>query len=174
MRWERLFEDLEARAAASERAELAAEIDERVIAERAAVALGERLAAHRGRELGVVLVGGSRVRGVLRSVAADGFLMVADGAELLVPAHAVAVFEGLERRTAVRTAVEARLRVTSVLRRLAEQRSPVMVETAAGTVSGVLVEVGADHVDIDAAEGRRATVATAAVRLVRSAGEGAF
>lgn len=172
MRWERLFDDLEARAAAADRAELIAEIDERVVAERAAVTLDARLAAHRGRELGVVLVGGSRASGVLRSVAADGFLLAAGGAELLIPSHAVAVYEGLERRTAPRTAVEARLRVTSVLRRLAEQRSHVAVETAGGTVAGALVEVGADHVDIAAAAGARVTVPIAVMRVVRSAPEG--
>lgn len=170
MRWERLFDDLEARLAASERAELRAEVEERTVAERAGVELASRLAAHRGRAIAVVLAGGARVGGTLRSVAADGILVDVDGSEALIPSSAVALVEGLERRASVRTVVEARLRITSVLRALAERGVRVVVETDGGTFAGTLAEVGADHLDLDG-DGPRRTVALGSLRMLRSAPE---
>ncbi|MDN4478287.1 hypothetical protein QQX10_13010 [Demequina sp. SYSU T00039] len=173
MRWERLFDDLEARLAAEQRAELAAEVAERVVAERSAVAMSARLAAHRGGELVLVLEGGLRIRGTLRSVAADGVLLDMDGGEALIPEHAIVVAESLARRVAARGVVESRLRLTSMLRSLAEQRARVVVETGAGTAAGALVGVGADHVDLEG-DGPVRTVALAAVRILRAAPERPF
>ena len=173
MRWERLFDDLEARLAATDRAELAAEVDERAVAERAGVELASRIAAHRGRELALVVRGGSRVAGVVRAVAADAVLLDSAGVETLVPSHAIVSADRLERRVGQRTSVEVRLRAATFLRGLAEQGGRVLVETTGGRYAGTLTEVGADHLDL-AEEGVTRTVAFAAILLVRPAPDRQF
>lgn len=168
MRWERLFADLEARMSAGEREDLAAEVAERVAAERATVELAARVLAHRGDVLTLRLRGGRTVSGALADGAAGWFLLVDGPRQLLVPAGAVAVVEGLSGPAAVLSEVERRLRITSVLRELAEAGSRVMVDTGDARWTGTVAAVGADHLDLRGDEGRVRAVALDAVVLVES------
>ncbi len=170
MRWERLFDDLEARLAGARRAEFAAEVADRAQNERSAVALLDRIAAHRGRPLVLVLTDGGRLVGIVTSVLADGVLLDASGRDVLVPAVGIVGAEGLENRAASRGAVEARLRFTTVLRTLSAARVHVAIDTRAGTFGGVILAVGADHLDLRA-DAVTTTLPLAALIAVRSARE---
>lgn len=168
MRWELLFADLEARLTAAERAELDAEIDERARDERADVALAGRLLAAKGRRIVLVVRGGTRVAGTLVDGAGTWALVESVTGEALVPLAAVTSIEGLPRVAAAVGAVDARLRMSTVLRELAEARVPVIVEADGGHWRGVIVAVGADHLDLAVPGGERA-LPLAALLVVRAA-----
>ncbi len=63
MRWERLFEDLDAQWEAEARRELDEEVSDRTRRERAGVELAERLVATRGHVVAVRLLTGESVEG---------------------------------------------------------------------------------------------------------------
>ncbi len=75
MRWERLFADLEAQAAAADAAELAGEVVERTRIEVAALRLVDRLRAAVGHPVRLSCVGGEQVAGVLHRAGADWALV---------------------------------------------------------------------------------------------------
>jgi hypothetical protein len=180
VRWHLLFADLEAFADASERAAFDGEIVDRGRAERAAIGLVDRLAAHVGAVLSFRLLGGERIRGRVDDVGAD-WLLLDDGASVLLPLAAVAGVEGLSRRAAADGAgLARRVRLTVLLRRLSRDRAGVLVQLTDGSgLSGTIDRVGADHLDValhPAGEFRRSgevrgvcVVPVAAIGLVRSA-----
>lgn len=176
MRWERLFDDLEASAEAEDRAAFEAEVADLARAERSRLSLADRLTAHVGRRLVVHLVDGDDVRGQVRDVGRDWVaLLRADGARGgrtagpaaldddgqgtryggvdLVPLAAVTGVEGLTLASA--PAVEPdgppvlRLGLAVVLRSLARDRAYVRVRLVGGrTVGGTVDRVGVDHLDV--------------------------
>ncbi len=151
VRWDALFADLEAQLAAEEAADLDAEVAERARIEAGRVAVADRLRGHVGGPLTARLVTGATVRGRVLGVASD-VVLIADeaGRHVLVPLAAVAVTVGLTRSAvAERSLVRAGIGVRHVLRGLARERRPVRLETAGGDVTGMIVRVGADHVDVD-------------------------
>ncbi len=168
MRWERLFDDLEAQVAAQDAAELAAAVAERTRLERSRVELADRLAAWLGQPVTLHLAGGTQLRGVLRDAAQEWVLVDAPPLAL-VPATAVLGVVGLGAwaSTADRDAVARRYGLTAVLRVVARDRSLVRAELVDGSVlTGTVDGVGADHLDLaehPADEPRRA----GAVRAVR-------
>ena len=162
VRWQSLFDDLEAQLDREDRAERDAELAERVRAERAEVALADRLLAHTGSRLAIALPGG-QVQGVVLDVAPQWVLLVEEGAAartpVLVPTRAVVAVRGLAR--AVATAPGPALRrlgVGHVLRGLARDRAPVSVHAGGEVLTGTIDRVGADHLDLalhDLGEPRR-------------------
>jgi hypothetical protein len=154
MRWEALFEDLEAQAEEDERAVRASEIVERTRAERAAITLLDRLLAHHGRRLTWQLVDGDVLTGRLADVGADWVVVEAGregeaGQECLVPLHALAGVSGLSRMAEPGTQPARRLGLGVVLRGLSRDRAAVVVRTRGGLlVRGTVDRVGADHVDL--------------------------
>lgn len=167
MRWERLFSDLEEHWGAVERAALDAEIAERARDERAAVTLGSRLAAAGDAPVGLVLRDGSRVSGRIADAAGSWVLLDAGAEEVLVPLAAVAAVESLGHRAVELGAVAVRIRMTTVLRSLAEARVDVVVVTDAALWPGVIAAVGADHIDL-VSDGRTRAVLLDAILAVRS------
>lgn len=150
MRWDALFADLEAQLDSQERAGVEAEIAERVHVEVGAVALVDRLRAHVGRPL-VLHTGALMLRGEVREVGADFVLLAEDVARRdLVPLHAIQGVEGLGRQVAAPPpgAVLRRLGLRTALRGLLRERAEVRLVTAGTEVRGVVVRVGADHVDV--------------------------
>ncbi|WP_062463528.1 hypothetical protein [Demequina soli] len=168
MRWELLFEDLEARIDASERAEVDAQILDRTRDERAAVTLASRLAAQGPVLVRLVLRGGGVVAGAVADVAGAWVLLDTAEGQAVVPLAAVAAAEGLAHAAAPLSEVRRRLTVASALRELAEAGAPVTAETDGGRWAGLIVAVGADHVDL-AADGTTVAVPIAALRVVRAA-----
>jgi hypothetical protein len=148
MRWQALFADLEAQLLASARLEEDAELAERSRAEWGRTALADRLRAHGQARLQLLLAGGHRVAG--RCVdAAPEWVVLDDGAQVLVPLHAVAGVVGLSRLVAPAAGqVERRLGLRHALRALSRDRVGVRLLTAGGELTGTLDRVGADHVDL--------------------------
>lgn len=155
MRWEDLFADLEARWAASEDAEFAAEVSDRTRSEIGRVTLVDRLRGGRGRSLRLHLLGGTVLEGVLESVGPD-WLLVADdrgaGGEVLVVVAALAAVRGLGRATTESEpagSAVSRLGLRHALRQVARDRLPVVLTLRDATgVVGTVDRVGADHLEL--------------------------
>lgn len=148
MRWDRLFDDLEAQLAARARLELDAEVAERTRTERSKITLGERVVGATGSALVVRLRGGTVVRGVLED-SGDGWLLLVEpiGRQTLVATGAVLGVSGLGRpRDDTRA---RRFGIGSALRGISrDRRAVVVVDVDGGTVQGTIDAVGADAFEI--------------------------
>jgi hypothetical protein len=164
VRWERLFDDLEAQLEAAERDEFDAEVADRVRREAARLALLDRLRAGLGAALTVTVHGAGSLSGTLARTGPGWLLLdVAAQPATLVILDAVVDVRGLPagaREPASMGAVEARLDVGFVLRAIARDRSPVAIVARDGSrFHGTIDRVGADHLDLaehPAGEPRRA------------------
>jgi hypothetical protein len=171
MRWQALFDDLEAQIEAAEAAELQAEVADRTRRELGLVRVVDRLRAAEGHPVAVAVHGAGVVHGRLLDVGGDWTLLEENaGREVLVPLPAVLGVTGLGVRTGVPGSegeVGRRLDLRWALRGLARSRAGVTVVLRDGSaVTGTLDRVGADHVDVAEhapGEARRAP----AVRQVR-------
>lgn len=172
MRWDRLFDDLEAQAAAAEDREFEAEVAERSRAEHGRLQVSDRLRAAIGHPVVLTVRGAGAVPGTLARVGAGWLLLAAPGEpEILVNMAAVAAVGGLGVATEAardRGAVEAALDFRKALRGLAVDRSGVRLVLVDGTAfDGTLDRAGADYVELaehPLGEVRRA----GAVRAVRT------
>ena len=152
MRWDDLFDDLAAQAAAMETAERAGEVGERTRIELGALGLDERLRAALGDRLRVLIAGRLTVSGTLQRIGADWLLLEESaGREALVALPAVMTISGLSRSAAVPGsggAVHARLTLRHALRGIARDRSGVRLYLREGTVIDATVDrVGGDFLD---------------------------
>ena len=172
MRWDELFDDLEAQFDAVDAADLVAEVADRSRRETAALRLVDRLRPVVGGLISLRLAGVGAVTGTLTGVGAD-WLLLADvgGREDLVAAHAVLSIGGLAAQSAAPFSegqVAARLTLAYALRALVRDRSSVAVTLIDGsTAAGTLDRAGADFVELaehPAGEARR----RGAVRAVRT------
>ena len=171
MRWQALFDDLEAQLAAAEAAELQAEVADRTRREAGLVRMVDRLDAATGQEVSVALGPAGMLRGRLLDAGTDWLLVEETGArEVLVPLGAVLGITGLVAQSGVPGAegeVGRRLDLRWALRALARSRAGVALVLRDGSgISGTLDRVGTDHVDVAEhapGESRRAS----AVRQVR-------
>lgn len=182
MRWDELFDDLEGQLDAQTAAELAGEVADRTRRELALIELADRVVTQVGRPLVLHLVDGSCHEGVVTDVAQQWLVLQDQAAAdlvgrdratanpVLVPLGSVASIVGLGAAAATtgRDGVRRRISLTSALRAVARDRSPVRLGLADGSVhTGTLDAVGADHVDLaehPADQPRRAS----AVRRVRT------
>jgi hypothetical protein len=153
MRWNELFEDLEAQLDEADARELAGEVADRTRREIARLTIVDRLRAALGVDLTLTLVDGRRLRGDVSSVGPDWVLLGGDRLpEVLVSLAAVATVTGMPGQ-AVDPAgvgeVEKRAGLAFALRRLARDRAPVQVAVAGGAVlTGTIDRVGADYVEM--------------------------
>jgi hypothetical protein len=181
MRWDSLFEDLEAQLDAADAAELDAEVRERSRLEAAKLLLTERLLAAVGHPVSIQTRGAGVIRGALVQVLPEWLLVVDGASDVLVPLSAVLVVSGLGAATAPpdEGTVARRLTLGYALRGLARSRVGVAVVLAdGGVVHGTIDRVGADFLEISEhppGEARRSglvravrTVPFAAVGAVRS------
>jgi hypothetical protein len=171
MRWQALFDDLEAQIEAAEAADLQAEVADRTRREVALLRVVDRLRAAAGHPVAVSVHGAGVVHGRLLDVGEDWALLEESaGREALVPLEAVLAITGLGLRTGVPGSegeVGRRLDLRWALRGLARNRAGVTIVLRDGSaVTGTLDRVGSDHVDVaerTPGEARRAS----AVRQVR-------
>jgi hypothetical protein len=183
-RWERLFEDLAAQAAAAEAAELAGDIDDRTRFEVGSVRLADRLRAAVGRPVRIGCVGGASATGAVREVGVDWMLVgERPDDDALVGLRTVASIAGLGAVSAPASRaspVAQRLDLRYMLRGLARDRAGVrMALTDCSDVAGTIDRVGADFIDVaehPVGEARRArdvrgvrAVVIGAVAVVRVA-----
>jgi hypothetical protein len=156
VRWERLFDDLEAQLEAAQSEELAAEVADRSRREAARLRLVDRLRGNAGTSVTLVFTGG-QVEGRIGRVGADWVLLEAElGADVLVPLAAVLVVHRLGPQSAEpgsEGAVTARLGLGHVLRAVARDRAEVTVVLVDGSRrTGRIDRVGADHLELAAHE----------------------
>ncbi len=149
MRWDALFADLERQLAAASARERALEVADLTRAERATVALADRLRAGLGSPVAVTVRTGTTVRGDLVDVGA-AWVLLADGTrEHLVPHTAVVAVTGPAHDVAPPPGAVVRgLGLGHVLRAVARDRRVVDALTLAGTVRGRVDVVGADHLEL--------------------------
>jgi hypothetical protein len=182
VRWERLFDDLEAQLEAGERDELAAEVSDRTRSETARIRMSDRLRQALGANVELTVVGAGTITGVVRRVG-QGWLLIdtAMRPEVLVTDQAVLAVRGLPVAAsdpATIGIVESRLDLAHILRAVARDRAAVtMVLRDGSSCVGTIDRVGADFVDLAehaADEPRRAhnvtairTVAFSAISLLR-------
>jgi hypothetical protein len=182
VRWERLFDDLEAQLEAGERDELAAEISDRTRSETARIRLSDRLRQALGVNVELTIAGAGTLSGVVVRVG-QGWLLLdtATRPEVLITEPGLFALRGLPvaaTDSAAIGAVESRLDLGHVLRAIARDRAALTVMLRDGSSCvGTIDRVGADFVDVAehaADEPRRAsnvtairTVAFSAVSLLR-------
>ena len=97
MRWERLFDDLEAQLDALSAAELAGEVAERTRYERAQLTLADRLVAWVGEPVTLDLLGGASVTGRLSQAAEEWVVVLHGPRPALVPTSAIVAINGWNR-----------------------------------------------------------------------------
>jgi hypothetical protein len=172
VRWDELFDDLEAQFDAVEAADLAAEVTDRSRRETAVLRLVDRLRPVVGGPVSLRLAGAGAMSGVLTAVGADWLLLAEPGGrENLIAASAVLSVGGLAAQSAAPFSegqVAARLTLAYAIRALVRDRSSVAVTLIDGsTAAGTLDRTGADFVELaehPAGELRRRD----AVRAVRT------
>ena len=149
MRWDELFDDLEAQLDAEERRERDSEVADRTRRERASVALASRFAASVGSTLRLRLLGVPQVRGELLDLGEDWLLVrLASGGQAVVPLHAVAGVSGLQPRASAGRAAR-RFALGYALRGLSRDRAPVaLTDTGGQVLTGTIDVVGADFLDL--------------------------
>lgn len=154
MRWDELFEDMEAQLAQAEQRGVETEAAELTRAELSRLSLGERLAAHRGCEVRLLPSHGDVITGELLDVGAGWAVVRERFLQHLVPLPAVLWWEGLPRRFDVGRppAVLRRLGMGHALRALATARSRVRVllaqPSARAEIEGTIDAVGQDFFDV--------------------------
>lgn len=152
MRWDRLFDDLQAQLDADGQRELALEVSDRTRRERATVGLHERLVAHRGLGIELRLTGGHQVAGAVADAGSD-WLLIQDRGDRgsLVPFGAIVSIKGLGGRAATGPGVATakRFGLGYALRGLSRDRAVVSIADIGGSVTtGTVDSVGADALDL--------------------------
>ncbi len=178
MRWDDhltgVFEDLEQQAEGLALAERDAEVAELSRAEFAEVDLAGRLHGSVGRRLVVRVLRVGTLQGVLGRAGAGWCLLDAGSAEWVVRLAAVVSLRGLAERAVPEQVrpLSSRLGLSSALRGVAEARREAVVHRVDGSSTrGMLLRVGADHLDLATVEidsGHVETVLFSAVAAVRS------
>jgi hypothetical protein len=171
MRWDRLFDDLQAQMDAEGQRELDLEVSDRTRRERAQVGLHERLVAHRGLHVELRLAAGVVVSGRVADAGSDWLLVEEPGhlggagqggspddkgglapfGASLVPFGAIVSITGLGTRAAAGPGVATakRFGLGYALRGLSRDRSVVSLTDISGSVTtGTIDAVGADALDL--------------------------
>ncbi|MDV8146511.1 hypothetical protein [Arthrobacter sp. B10-11] len=154
MRWDALFEDMEAQMASVDRLELESEIAERSRADVAGVDLADRLRASVGLIVAVHLGSGTVFEGTLGHVGAESLVLNDHRHQVLIPFAAVSRYNGLGRfAMAEPSSVRRKLGLASALRGLARDRADVAVTLGGATqgvvgLNGVIDRVGRDYFDL--------------------------
>lgn len=166
MRWDALFDDMEAQLASSDRLELDSEVAERWRADVAGVELADRLRGSVGLRVGAHLASDLVFEGTLSHVAGESLVLRDGPNQVLIPYDAVSRYQGLDRfAVAEPSSVRRKLGLASALRGLARDRAhlSVFLRSHGGgeaALSGVIDRVGRDHFDLavtQSGEPRRAS-----------------
>ncbi|WP_147063069.1 hypothetical protein [Terrabacter aerolatus] len=150
MRWDRLFDDLEAQLALDDARELASEVADRTRRERALLDVHTRLLANVGSPRVALRLSGRVVAGRLADVGPDWALVeTAPERPVLVALAAVRSVSGIAPGARTPSVVARRFGVGSALRAVSRDRAVVEVADMDGQVAtGTIDVVGADHLEL--------------------------
>ncbi|WP_458111413.1 hypothetical protein [Arthrobacter sp. R1-13] len=153
MRWDALFEDMEAQFSAENRLQRESEIAERVRIDVAGVGIADRLRASINLRVTVHLLSGSTLSGLLGHAGSQLLVLNEQQHQVLVPYAAIGRCSGLARHAVAEPSlVRQRPDLGSALRALSRDRSHLALTLAGGsqgetTLHGVIDRVGRDYVD---------------------------
>ena len=173
MAWEPMWADLAAQADAWDRADLEAEVTERVLIEQSGVRWADRVYAALGHSVSLRTRGGGRWRGVVHAYGRDFVALAAPQmtvpATVIVASDAVVEVAGLPCAATPQGALgpsAARRTLSAVLRRISGDM-PVLLHRDDGSIcSGEVAAVGGDYVDLVDDRGATLTVPLRAVAAV--------
>ena len=150
MRWDALFADLQAQAAAQRQEDFESNVAEVVALEWSRVEMVDRIRGHAGQRVAIRLRGGESVTLEVRAVGSDWLSGSGAGYQWLIPVQAVDMISGLTRRVqAEPSQARRRLSIASPLRALADARHYIVVRGANGVLTeGALLGVGRDFLDV--------------------------
>lgn len=149
LRWVDLFADLESQVTGLARAERDGEIAERTRIDFGRLTLAARLRGTLGHPVELHCRGADACRGRLDRIGPDWVLVADAGTEWLAPTAALTVVTGLGRHSEVTPGGPTELSLRSVLRRIAQDRSPVRVALVDSTVrAGTIDRVGVDFFEL--------------------------
>ena len=153
MRWDALFDDMEAQLAARQRLDFEAEIAERALVDSAGVELADRLRGSLGLSIRVHLFSGAAFEGVLSHAGSEALVLDEPQHQVLIPYAAAAQYVGLSRvAVSEPSTVRRRLGLGSALRGLARNRARVAIFVSHGraeaTLHGVIDTVGRDFLEL--------------------------
>ena len=154
MRWDALFNDLEAQFAEGGKLSMEAEISERARADAAGVSVADRLRGSLGMLVKVHLESGAVFEGALTYAGADAFVLNDKRQQVLIPHGAVSRYAGLGRFSVGEpSAVRRRIGLSNALRALARDRSELTVTLRGRDIrdsglTGVIDRVGLDYIDV--------------------------
>jgi hypothetical protein len=154
MRWDALFNDMEAQFVESDKLSMEAEISERARADAAGMGLADRLRGSVGTLVKVHLESGAILEGVLTYAGSDAMVLSDKRQQVLIPYSAVATYTGLGRFSVGEpSAVRTRIGLSHALRALARDRSELTVtlrgrDIRDSGVTGVIDRVGLDYIDV--------------------------
>src|SRR5829696_612553 len=150
MRWDRLFDDLEAQLAGEQVRELGAEVADRTRRERAQIDLHSRLLANLDTAQVGLRLRGRIVTGRLVEVGPDWALLEpAPQRPVLVALPAVRAVSGLHLGARTPSVVARRFGLGAALRAVSRDRAVVEVADADGqAVTGTIDVVAADHLEL--------------------------
>lgn len=149
MRWDRLFDDLEAQLELDDARELSLEVADRTRRERALLDLQSRLLANRGTSVGVRLSSGV-LTGVVDDVGPDWMLLQTQSDQaVLMPLASVRAVTGLLPGAHAPTVVVRRFALGAALRAVSRDRSRVaLTDVDARVTVGTIDVVGSDHLEL--------------------------
>jgi len=153
MRWDSLFNDLEAQFSAEHALERETEITERARVELAGIELTDRLRSLGGGRVKVVLASGATLLGNVSHLGSEWLILIEGVRQWLIPFPSVLTYQGLGRLAQKDAArLQRPLGIAAALRVLARDRSPVVVHLRAAPAGvelrGVIDRVGRDHFDV--------------------------
>ncbi|CAH0179364.1 hypothetical protein SRABI26_01392 [Arthrobacter sp. Bi26] len=153
MRWDALFDDMEAQLAARQRLDFEAEVAERALVDSAGVELADRLRGSLGLSIRVHVSSGAAFEGVLSHAGSEALVLDEPQHQVLIPYAAAAQYVGLSRMAVSEpSAVRRRLGLGSALRGLARNRARVAIFVSPGraeaALHGVIDTVGRDFLDL--------------------------
>lgn len=148
MRWERLFDDLDAQLASEALRERSAEVADRTRYERAQVDVQARLLGSVGGPPVTLRLAARSLVGTVREVGPDWVLLHTADVSCLIPTAAVCTISGLAPGVVLPSAVARRFGLGSALRGISRDRSVVDLAAGGMRLTGTIDVVGADHVEL--------------------------
>ncbi|HYH76979.1 MAG TPA: hypothetical protein VD841_05700 [Arthrobacter sp.] len=154
MRWDALFNDLEAQFEEGDKLSVEAEIAERSRVEAAGAGVADRLRGSVGTLVKVHVESGAIFEGTLTYAGADAFVLNDKRNQVLIPHSAVSRYAGLGRFSLGEpSVVRSRIGLSNALRALARDRSELTVilrdtNVLESGVTGVIDRVGLDYIDL--------------------------